>query len=60
MQEEWVVCWGGEITNRSIMICSNDFTHDICLTVTGDFEDIHQKIKYAEEIARKLNDEKLT
>jgi hypothetical protein len=39
-------------------IQSNDFTHDVMLTIDGDFRDIWQKIEYAEEIARRLNSAK--
>lgn len=36
-------------------IDSDDFTRDARLIVHGDFESLHQKIKYAEEIANRLN-----
>lgn len=36
-------------------ICSSDFTHDVCLKVSGDFESDEQKEEYAREIARRLN-----
>ena len=38
-----------------IFICSNDFTHDVCLGVTGDFATLDDKKEYAEKIAAKLN-----
>ena len=34
---------------------SDDFTHDVTLRVTGDFEDDTQRAAYAKEIARRLN-----
>ena len=41
---------GGEL-----VLQSDDFTHDVALIVTGDFETPEQKREYAEEIARRLN-----
>lgn len=41
--------------NYNVVIQSNDFTHDVMLIVDGDFRDDGQKLKYAEEIARRLN-----
>lgn len=34
---------------------SDDFTHDVTLSVTGDFEDDEQRAAYANEIVRRLN-----
>ncbi len=36
-------------------VTSDDFTHDVCLYIGGDFEDDEQKRKYAEWLAAKLN-----
>ena len=36
-------------------VCSADFTHDVELIVTGDFEDDAQAANYAAEIARRLS-----
>lgn len=46
-----VVPWGAD----KVAVCSNDFTHDACLVVTGDFEDMEQQTEYAKEIARRLS-----
>ncbi len=40
---------------RDINIMSDDFHHDVMLTIDGDFKDLDQKREYAEEIARRLN-----
>jgi hypothetical protein len=34
---------------------SDDFKHDVRLYVNGDFEDVEEKLKYAEQIAVRLN-----
>ncbi|MBI6727277.1 hypothetical protein YA0089_27050 [Pseudomonas viridiflava] len=38
-----------------VEIQSDDFHHDASLYITGDFENKHQRLAYAEEIARRLN-----
>ncbi len=47
----WLVAFG----NNRVCIESDDFTHDAQLCVTGDFESGEQRVKYAEEVARRLN-----
>lgn len=42
-------------TNGKVFVYSDDFTHDVCLYVTGDFADALQHLAYAEEIAKRLN-----
>jgi hypothetical protein len=40
---------------QQVWIESDDFTHDVRLDVTGDFESDGHKFAYAQEIARRLN-----
>lgn len=40
---------------RKVFVESYDFTHDVRLYVNGDFVDDVQRLRYAEEIARRLN-----
>ena len=47
----WFCYMGG---NR-IGVASDDFTHDVVLWVSGDFENTDQQVEYAEEIAKRLN-----
>ncbi len=47
--------WSAAFGNGKAFIESDDFTHDVRLYVSGDFESIKQKVEYAEEIARRLN-----
>lgn len=44
----------GETPSRAF-VESDDFTHDACLYVNGDFADHEQRFAYAQEIARRLN-----
>lgn len=41
--------------DEKVIIQSNDFTHDVMLTVDGDFKDLDQTLEYAKEIERRLN-----
>ena len=43
-------------TSDSVVVASRDFTHDVWLYVTGDFKDTPEKLEYAQEIARRLNE----
>lgn len=47
-----------EIRNGTtkIIVESEDFTHDVRLYVTGDFETRKQHFEYAKTIAEKLNE----
>lgn len=47
--------WAAAFGNGKAFIESDDFTHDVRLCVSGDFESVEQKVEYAEEIARRLN-----
>lgn len=48
--------WSVEIWSEDrVVILSADFTHDVALTVSGDFTCFEQKREYAEEIAARLN-----
>jgi hypothetical protein len=38
-----------------VVIQSDDFTHDVALIVTGDFEDDEQRKAYARMIAERLS-----
>lgn len=44
-----------EWPNGKLVLQSDDFTHDVALEISGDFESYEQKREYAEEIARRLN-----
>jgi hypothetical protein len=50
--ELWTV---GVSTEQKVYLETDDFTHDVRLYVNGDFENKEQEIKYASELARKLN-----
>ena len=50
--ELWTV---GVSTDQRIYLETDNFTHDVRLYVNGDFENKEQEIKYASELARKLN-----
>ena len=43
------------VSERGRLIQSDDFTHDACLTISGDFANDQQRKHYAEEIVRRLN-----
>jgi len=47
--------WTPEVENGKIFIESSDFSHDVRLYIDGDFKDIKQKMKYATELAVRLN-----
>lgn len=47
------VAWESSKDGKTIQ--DNDFTHDVVLRVTGDFEDDEQRISYANRIVNKLN-----
>jgi len=47
--------WTIEIDEENIHICSDDFTHDVCLNISGDFKDVLQNLEYATWIRDKLN-----
>lgn len=36
-------------------VYSDDFTHDVVLAISGDFEDDHQRIEYAKALCARLN-----
>ena len=38
-----------------VVLQSDDFTHDVALIISGDFESGAQKLAYANALARKLN-----
>ena len=42
--------------NGKVIIASDDFSHDAWLNLSGDFSDTEEKIAYAKEIAKALND----
>jgi len=43
-------------TDDRVGVASDDFDHDVILWVSGDFANREQKLRYAEEIARRLNE----
>ncbi len=48
LKGKWVIDLG--------KIYNDDFNHDICLKMSGDFEDYDQKLEYLQLIVDKLND----
>jgi len=56
---EWsVLRTKDRFSNPIVVVESNDFTHDVWLEVSGDFETIEKKESYAQTIADKLNGQK--
>lgn len=47
--------WEAEIVAGKVVICSDDFAHDVWLYVTGDFENNDEALAYAGHLADKLN-----
>ena len=47
--------WAVKETGTKIVVESEDFHHDVTLTIQGDFESDPQKLVYARMIARRLN-----
>jgi hypothetical protein len=39
-----------------VVLQSHQFQHDVALIVTGDFEDMAQRMAYAEALAKQLNE----
>jgi hypothetical protein len=50
-----VVEWAYSSDNHAVGIESSDFTHDVMMTISGDFATKSQKIAYAREICNRLN-----
>ena len=48
--------WKVERRDGRPVVYSEDFTHDVTLVIAGDFADTDERIAYAEEIARRLNE----
>ena len=44
-----------EWSNNKVVLQSDDFTHDVALIVTGDFESHEQKLQYATKLAARMN-----
>lgn len=48
--------WSVAVTkDGKVFLETDDFTTDVRLYVNGDFYDLEQEIKYASNLARKLN-----
>lgn len=47
--------WEATTFGDHAFVCSDDFTHDVCLRVQGDFRNIEDALAYANEIAEVLN-----
>ena len=47
--------WRAGNNRVDYFIESDDFTHDVRLYINGDFESDEQKMDYAEELAKRLN-----
>lgn len=43
------------VNGTQVYLYSDDFTHDVSLTVTGNFYDIQHKLEYARAIAERMN-----
>ena len=43
------------VTNEGRCIASDDFTHDVVLNISGDFETATQQLAYAEHVCAQLN-----
>lgn len=50
----WRVVFGDK--GRSIHIASDDFKHDVWLTLSGDFASEDDRVRYANMIANRLNE----
>jgi hypothetical protein len=48
----WTV---GVTKDDRVFLETDDFTHDVRLYVNGDFSSKEQEIKYASDLARKIN-----
>jgi len=48
----WTV---GKTSENKVFLQSDDFTHDARLYIDGDFIDMKHKIRYAENLAKRLN-----
>jgi len=47
--------WTARHSHEGTYVDSDDFTHDVCLKILGDFGDDALKLSYAKGIARQLN-----
>ena len=56
--------WTAQVFTRSgvtgrkqnyVSLSSDDFEHDVLLEVRGAFEDMAQKLEYAQDLAQRLN-----
>lgn len=47
--------WKVEMGPKGPFIMSDDFTHDVILRIDGDFRNPDEKLKYVNEITRRLN-----
>lgn len=55
----WIVgTWRAENPQglQRVVLQSDDFTHDVALVVSGDFEDFDQKLAYAKRLAERMNE----
>ncbi len=50
--EEW---HRKESEGYDVVLCSEDFTHDAALRLSGDFESDEQRMEYAQDLCDKLN-----
>jgi len=48
--------WVVETAGGKTYIASDDFTHDVCLSVGGDFRNDAEKLEYMEKLCEKLNE----
>ena len=47
--------WSARENAKEVYVESDDFKHDVALTVNGDFRNRAEKLKYAEWLAGRLN-----
>lgn len=48
--------WSVQDEGASVVLYSEDFTHDVSLVIQGDFRDKAQRIEYAQWLASVLNE----
>jgi hypothetical protein len=47
--------WTAVQNGPEVSIQSSDFTHDVILSISGDFKDSEEEFVYAKHIAQRLN-----
>jgi hypothetical protein len=47
--------WSVMESEGRVFVQSDDFTHDVCMRVSGDFAEHAERLAYAADICRRLN-----